>query len=102
MLRVVSPGMRAARGLYFRAAALDGARRELLEARERVAEIERNIGEELPMLADEGLDLAGLVLKLGPYGLLRLAIPMLPIIIVVLAFNFLGDGLRDSLDPYNS
>jgi len=30
------------------------------------------------------------------------AIPMLPIIIVVLAFNFLGDGLRDSLDPYHS
>jgi peptide/nickel transport system permease protein len=30
------------------------------------------------------------------------AIPMLPIIIVVLAFNFLGDGLRDSLDPYKS
>lgn len=30
------------------------------------------------------------------------AIPMLPIIIVVLAFNFLGDGLRDSLDPYQS
>lgn len=29
-----------------------------------------------------------------------IAIPMLPIIIVVLAFNFLGDGLRDSLDPY--
>ena len=28
------------------------------------------------------------------------AIPMIPIIIVVLAFNFLGDGLRDSLDPY--
>ncbi|GHF40096.1 ABC transporter permease [Seohaeicola zhoushanensis] len=28
------------------------------------------------------------------------ALPMLPIIIVVLAFNFLGDGLRDSLDPY--
>ena len=28
------------------------------------------------------------------------AIPMLPIIFVVLAFNFLGDGLRDSLDPY--
>jgi len=25
---------------------------------------------------------------------------MLPIIVVVLAFNFLGDGLRDSLDPY--
>ncbi|UOA25861.1 ABC transporter permease [Pseudosulfitobacter sp. DSM 107133] len=30
------------------------------------------------------------------------AIPMLPIIFVVLAFNFLGDGLRDSLDPYKS
>jgi len=30
------------------------------------------------------------------------AIPMLPIIIIVLAFNFLGDGLRDSLDPYTS
>ncbi len=29
-----------------------------------------------------------------------IAIPMLPIIVVVLAFNFLGDGLRDSLDPY--
>lgn len=30
------------------------------------------------------------------------AIPMLPIIFVVLAFNFLGDGLRNSLDPYKS
>lgn len=30
------------------------------------------------------------------------AIPMLPIVVVVLAFNFLGDGLRDSLDPYKS
>jgi len=30
------------------------------------------------------------------------AIPMIPIILVVLAFNFLGDGLRDSLDPYNT
>ena len=29
-----------------------------------------------------------------------IAIPMLPIVSVVLAFNFLGDGLRDSLDPY--
>jgi peptide/nickel transport system permease protein len=28
------------------------------------------------------------------------ALPMLPIIIVVLAFNFLGDGLRDALDPH--
>tara|TARA_R110002033_G_scaffold94459_1_gene143677 strand:+ start:590 stop:1660 length:1071 start_codon:yes stop_codon:yes gene_type:complete len=30
------------------------------------------------------------------------AIPMLPIIVVVLAFNFLGDGLRASLDPYKT
>ena len=30
------------------------------------------------------------------------AIPMLPIIVVVLAFNFLGDGLRSSLDPYRT
>ena len=26
--------------------------------------------------------------------------PMLPIVLVVLAFNFLGDGLRDAVDPY--
>ncbi len=29
-----------------------------------------------------------------------LMIPMVPVIIVVLAFNFLGDGLRDAADPY--
>ncbi|MEM0909122.1 MAG: ABC transporter permease [Pseudomonadota bacterium] len=28
--------------------------------------------------------------------------PVLPIIIVVLAFNFLGDGLRDAADPYKN
>ncbi|MBI1172479.1 ABC transporter permease subunit [bacterium] len=28
------------------------------------------------------------------------AIPMVPIILVVLAFSFFGDGLRDCLDPY--
>ncbi|MEO1329743.1 MAG: ABC transporter permease [Pseudomonadota bacterium] len=27
-------------------------------------------------------------------------LPMLPVILVVLAFNFLGDGLRDAMDPY--
>jgi len=31
------------------------------------------------------VDLAGLVLKLGPYGLLRLAIPMLPLAVVAIA-----------------
>ncbi len=25
---------------------------------------------------------------------------MIPVILVVLAFNFLGDGLRDAADPY--
>ena len=29
-----------------------------------------------------------------------LMLPMLPVVIVVLAFNFLGDGLRDAADPY--
>ena len=31
-----------------------------------------------------------------------IASPMIMIVVVVLAFNFLGDGLRDSLDPYKS
>ncbi len=30
-----------------------------------------------------------------------LMVPMIPVIIVVLAFNFLGDGLRDAADPYD-
>ena len=29
-----------------------------------------------------------------------LLLPMLPVFLVVLAFNFLGDGLRDAADPY--
>jgi peptide/nickel transport system permease protein len=29
-----------------------------------------------------------------------LMIPAVPVIIIVLAFNFLGDGLRDAADPY--
>jgi peptide/nickel transport system permease protein len=29
-----------------------------------------------------------------------LMIPVIPVIITVLAFNFLGDGLRDAADPY--
>ena len=29
-----------------------------------------------------------------------LLIPLLLVIITVLAFNFLGDGLRDAADPY--
>ncbi len=30
-----------------------------------------------------------------------LLMPMFPVIIVVLAFNFMGDGLRDAADPYD-
>jgi peptide/nickel transport system permease protein len=29
-----------------------------------------------------------------------LMLPVVPVIVVVLAFNFLGDGLRDAADPY--
>ena len=29
-----------------------------------------------------------------------LMLPVVPVVIVVLAFNFLGDGLRDAADPY--
>ena len=29
-----------------------------------------------------------------------LMIPAIPVIIAVLAFNFVGDGLRDAADPY--
>ncbi len=31
-----------------------------------------------------------------------LVIPAFPVIIVILAFNFLGDGLRDAADPYSN
>ncbi len=31
-----------------------------------------------------------------------LMLPVVPVVIVVLAFNFLGDGLRDAADPYKN
>ena len=31
-----------------------------------------------------------------------LMMPVVPVIVVVLAFNFLGDGLRDAADPYKT
>lgn len=31
-----------------------------------------------------------------------LMIPVIPIVLVILAFNFLGDGLRDAADPYGT
>jgi peptide/nickel transport system permease protein len=30
-----------------------------------------------------------------------LLLPAIPVIVIILAFNFLGDGLRDAADPYN-
>ena len=30
-----------------------------------------------------------------------LVLPVVPVIVVILAFNFLGDGLRDAADPYH-
>lgn len=30
-----------------------------------------------------------------------LMVPVIPVIVVILAFNFLGDGLRDAADPYD-
>ncbi len=30
-----------------------------------------------------------------------LLLPMVPVIVIVLAFNFFGDGLRDAADPYH-
>jgi peptide/nickel transport system permease protein len=27
-------------------------------------------------------------------------LPVVPVIILILAFNFFGDGLRDAADPY--
>jgi peptide/nickel transport system permease protein len=27
-------------------------------------------------------------------------LPVVPVIVVILAFNFFGDGLRDAADPY--
>jgi peptide/nickel transport system permease protein len=29
-----------------------------------------------------------------------LMLPVIPVIFVIIAFNFLGDGLRDAADPY--
>ena len=29
-----------------------------------------------------------------------LLIPAIPVIVIILAFNFMGDGMRDAADPY--
>ena len=31
-----------------------------------------------------------------------LMLPVVPVVIIILAFNFFGDGLRDAADPYKT
>ena len=47
------------------------------------------------VLLNEAQNLASV--QLNPWLLL----PIVPVVLVVLAFNFLGDGLRDAADPYH-
>ncbi len=47
------------------------------------------------MLLNEAQNLAAV--QLYPWLLL----PVVPVLVTVLAFNFVGDGLRDAADPYN-
>ena len=45
-------------------------------------------------MIDDAQDIQALVIS--PW----LLIPAFPVIIAVLAFNFMGDGIRDAADPY--
>ena len=47
------------------------------------------------LMLNDALDLT--VVEIYPW----LLMPLLPVMMVVLAFSFLGDGLRDALDPYS-
>src|SRR6266508_3550212 len=47
------------------------------------------------VLLNEAQNLAAV--QLHPW----LLFPILPVVVVVLAFNFMGDGLRDAADPYH-
>ncbi|WP_340108011.1 ABC transporter permease [Pikeienuella sp. HZG-20] len=47
------------------------------------------------LMLNDALDLT--VVEIYPW----LLMPLAPVIMVVLAFSFLGDGLRDALDPYS-
>ena len=49
------------------------------------------------LMLNDGLKLGLGALEIYPWILL----PMIPVILVVLAFSFLGDALRDALDPYS-
>ena len=46
------------------------------------------------LMLNDALDLTAV--EIYPW----LLMPMLPVVMVVLAFSFMGDGLRDALDPY--
>ena len=43
---------------------------------------------------------AFLIIGQDPVRYRWLMIPAIPVIVAVMAFNFLGDGLRDAADPY--
>jgi peptide/nickel transport system permease protein len=45
-------------------------------------------------MLNDALDLT--VVEIYPW----LLMPLAPVMMVVLAFSFMGDGLRDALDPY--
>jgi peptide/nickel transport system permease protein len=49
------------------------------------------------LMLNDALKLGLGALELYPWVLW----PMLPVILVVLAFSFVGDALRDALDPYS-
>jgi ABC-type dipeptide/oligopeptide/nickel transport system permease subunit len=55
----------------------------------------RSIAPSNPRLSTSGVRNVSVV-ALYPW----LLFTMVPVILVILAFNFLGDGLRDAADPY--
>ena len=60
----------------------------------------KEIGEGIALLVDpkNTSEISDAMGRLSGDDVLRAE--MLPVILVVLAFNFLGDGLRDAADPY--
>ncbi|MEM9012649.1 MAG: ABC transporter permease [Pseudomonadota bacterium] len=49
------------------------------------------------LMLNDALDLGQGAITLTPWVLW----PLVPVMLVVLAFNFLGDGIRDAMDPYS-
>jgi peptide/nickel transport system permease protein len=56
----------------------------------------KNVSTEIKVLLQDAQQLRTILF--APW----LMIPVLPVIIFILAFNFVGDGLRDAADPYKS